>query len=128
MGSHHTQSVIDDTVADQPDKSQSRADSPAAGKGRRILKPLSCEICERKIALTFHHLIPRKMHRRNFFRRSYSREELNRGVYLCRLCHSTLHKLFDEMTLAKRLNSLDHLLAEPSIQAHARWANKQKRR
>jgi hypothetical protein len=35
-----------------------------------------CELCGREAPLTFHHLVPRKMHRRTYFRKHYSREEL----------------------------------------------------
>ena len=64
-----------------------------------------CALCEREVALTFHHLIPRKVHRRTRFRRHYTRESLNEGVMLCRLCHRGVHRLYDEMTLATRLNT-----------------------
>ena len=30
-----------------------------------------CELCQRERELTFHHLIPKKVHRRAFFRRTY---------------------------------------------------------
>lgn len=85
-----------------------------------------CALCGRHVPLTFHHLIPRKMHRRNHFRRRYSRDELNRGVRLCRLCHRGLHRLYDEMTLARELSSLAALRADPLIGRHVEWVKKQK--
>ncbi len=86
-----------------------------------------CELCNRDTALTFHHLIPRKMHRRPRFRKDFSREQLNAGVELCRACHTGLHRLFDEMTLAKRLNTLKALKADEAVQRHVSWVARQKR-
>jgi predicted restriction endonuclease len=86
-----------------------------------------CALCGRHAELTFHHLIPRKAHRRPFFRKHFSREDLAAGVDLCRLCHKGVHRLHDEMTLARRLNSLDALRADPAIARHAAWVRKQKR-
>jgi hypothetical protein len=37
---------------------------------------------------------------------------------ICQPCHEGIHRLFDEMTLAKRLNSLPALLEEPALQKH----------
>ena len=87
-----------------------------------------CPLCGRETPLTFHHLIPRKLHRRKRFRKRYSREELNRGVRICRLCHNGIHRMFDEMTLGQELNSLDRLREEESLIRHARWVSKQRRR
>lgn len=86
-----------------------------------------CTLCGRARALTFHHLIPRKLHRRNRFRRIYTRDELQAGIDVCRLCHHGLHALFDEVTLGERLATLDDLRADPEIRKHVAWSRKQKR-
>ncbi|MBT8449160.1 MAG: hypothetical protein KJO69_05695 [Gammaproteobacteria bacterium] len=78
------------------------------------------------MALTFHHLIPRKMHRRTFFRKNYDKRQLAKGIWICRQCHSGLHKLYDEMTLAKQFNTLARLRDDPPIQKHVLWVAKQK--
>lgn len=84
-----------------------------------------CALCGRRAPLTFHHLVPRKVHRRPRFRRGYSREELATGVEVCSLCHSAIHRFHDEMTLATRLNTLEALRADPALARHAAWAAKQ---
>ncbi|MEC7724038.1 MAG: hypothetical protein VYD05_00895 [Planctomycetota bacterium] len=89
--------------------------------------PETCELCGASRELTFHHLIPRKVHRRAFFRRTYDRDELQRGAFFCRLCHSAVHRSFDEMTLAKRYATLAALRQAPELQRHIVWAGKQKR-
>ena len=68
--------------------------------------------------LAFHHLIPIKLHRGAYFRKNYSREDLEQGVDLCRLCHRRIHRLFEQMTLAQEFSSLDALQANPLIQRH----------
>ena len=68
--------------------------------------------------LAFHHLIPIKLHRGAYFRKNYSREDLEQGVDLCRLCHRRIHRLFAQMTLAQEFSRLDALQANPLIQRH----------
>ncbi|MEM7203220.1 MAG: hypothetical protein AAF628_23360 [Planctomycetota bacterium] len=85
-----------------------------------------CTLCGRERLLTFHHLIPRKLHRRNAYRRAYTKEQLQEGIDLCRLCHGALHRLYDEVTLAKRLSTLPALRADEAVQRHVKWARKQK--
>ncbi|MEM1403500.1 MAG: HNH endonuclease [Pseudomonadota bacterium] len=86
----------------------------------------TCETCGRDVPLTFHHLIPRKMHRRAHFRRNFSKEDLNEGVYLCRRCHTGIHKTYDEMTLAKEFNSINTLLEDEALARHFQWVARQK--
>ena len=87
-----------------------------------------CALCRQERALTFHHLIPRKLHRRTAFKKSYSKEELNQGIHICVLCHRGVHRLYDEMALGKRLNTLAALVGDEAIQRHVQWVAKQKRR
>ncbi|MEO1094558.1 MAG: hypothetical protein AAFX01_06620 [Cyanobacteria bacterium J06638_28] len=76
--------------------------------------------------LTFHHLIPKKLHRRTRFKKSYAKVELNRGVFVCRLCHNGIHDHYDEMTLAKEFYSFEKIQSDPNIQRHSEWVAKQK--
>ena len=89
-------------------------------------RPTNCNLCQRQIELTFHHLVPRKVHRRTFFRKHFSRQELSTGIYICRKCHSGIHKLFNEMQLAKDLNTLEKLRENPEIARHVSWVTRQK--
>lgn len=85
-----------------------------------------CALCGRVCRLTFHHLIPKKLHRRAFFRKTYTRDDLNRGIDICRACHDGLHDHYDEMTLARRFASLEALQADPDIRKHTAWAARQR--
>lgn len=90
-------------------------------------KPGPCSLCGRISALTFHHLIPRKVHRRNFFRKRIDPERLQQGVAVCRDCHNGIHRLHDEMTLAKQLNTLEALRDDPALRRHVQWVSRQRR-
>lgn len=85
-----------------------------------------CSCCGRNTVLTFHHLIPRKLHRRTAFKKRYSREDLNQGIAVCRACHNGIHDLYTEMQLAKTFSSLEALLADPALQIHFEWVSKQR--
>ena len=85
-----------------------------------------CPLCQRDVPLTFHHLIPKKLHRRTRFKKSFSKDQLNQGVFICRLCHNGIHDHYDEMTLAKEFSTLDQLRQDEQIQRHAEWVAKQK--
>ena len=87
-----------------------------------------CKLCRRKTHLTFHHLIPKKLHRRTRFRKHYRREDLNRGIDICRMCHNGLHVLYDEMTLAKKYSTLEALLQDEAVMRHVGWVGRQKKR
>ena len=85
---------------------------------------VTCVGCGQFRRLTFHHLIPKKLHRRPHFRRHYSKADLNQGVMMCRPCHVGVHRLFDEMTLAKSMNTAAALLNDPRLQKHFAWVAK----
>mgnify|MGYP001090447652 CR=1 FL=1 len=87
----------------------------------------ACALCGVPRPLTFHHLIPRKLHRRTNFKKNYSREVLNAGIDICQTCHRGLHKLHDEMALGKHLYTLELLLEDEAVQRHIQWSAKQKR-
>ena len=88
----------------------------------------TCALCGRHAPLTFHHLIPRKLHRRKHFKKHYTREERNAGIDLCRPCHNGLHDLYDEMTLGKQFYTLALLQSDPAVAKHVAWVSKQKKR
>ncbi len=87
-----------------------------------------CPFCGRILNLTFHHLIPRKVHRRAHFKKHFDRNTLNLGIAICHDCHKGIHKRFSEMELAKSLNTPERLLSDPDLARHFRWVAKQKSR
>jgi len=85
-----------------------------------------CPLCKRHTALTFHHLIPRKVHRRAHFKKHYSKAKLNHGIDICRTCHSGIHRRYDEMSLAKNLASIEALQSDTELARFFGWVAKQR--
>ena len=85
-----------------------------------------CACCRRCVPLTFHHLIPRKVHRRARFKRHYTKQALQGGIYICRLCHRGIHQQYDEMTLASDYGTLDALTQDAILSRHFEWVAKQR--
>ncbi len=87
-----------------------------------------CELCGRLTSLTFHHLIPRRVHRRLRFLKRFGKEEMqSRGLEICRLCHSGIHDLIpNELELAEKFNTKELLLSHEGIVKHIAWVAKQK--
>ncbi|MEC9170571.1 MAG: hypothetical protein VX551_14405 [Pseudomonadota bacterium] len=85
-----------------------------------------CPCCNRETRLTYHHLIPRKMHKRTYFKKHFSKAELQDGIYICRQCHSGIHRFYDEMTLAKHYFNLQRLLADAQLSSFFHWVSKQR--
>jgi len=95
-------------------------------KNVRKLRFGQCELCQRKTDLTFHHLIPRKVHRRKSFSKRYSRDELQQGANICRPCHKAIHKFHDETHIARNLETVEKLRADEKISNYLIWIRKQK--
>lgn len=120
-------------ISQKPPSGPERENNNLPGVGRRRSgfsrgrhKFGECALCGRTCNLTFHHLIPRKLHRRVAFRKNFSREELNRGIDVCRLCHDAIHDFYDEMTLARSFPGLEALRRDPRLARHFEWAARHK--
>jgi hypothetical protein len=82
-----------------------------------------CELCDRELRLTRHHLIPREMHERVSRTRGTPKEVLNRTAALCRMCHNAVHRFFSNMELAFDFNTIELLLADDRVYKYAKWAS-----
>ena len=86
-----------------------------------------CEICEREELTTFHHLIPVTLHTKKWYKKNYDKLFLkSHGINLCKQCHKTVHKFWDEKTLGKDYNTLEKILKSEKIQKHINWIIKLK--
>lgn len=84
-----------------------------------------CEICDRAhLPLTYHHLIPRAVHAKVVKRGWHASWELNKVAWLCRPCHSFVHRIANNKELAKDWYSVDLLLAREDVQKWAAWVSK----
>jgi hypothetical protein len=79
-----------------------------------------CELCQREMdKLTLHHLVPRQNTKRK-------KQDPGETVNICSACHRQIHTLFDNKLLAKELNTLEKLSAEPQMQKFLGWVRKQR--
>jgi hypothetical protein len=85
----------------------------------------SCEICERYVVRTRHHLIPRELHKSLSKDSRYTKELLGRTISICRMCHSTIHRFFTNDDLARRFNTVEILLEDERMFKYAKWASAQ---
>jgi 5-methylcytosine-specific restriction protein A len=77
-----------------------------------------CSLCEREVPrgmITLHHLKPRERGGKPEHR-----------TPLCRPCHKQLHAVFSNKDLARSLDSIERLRADPSLQPFLKWIRKQK--
>ncbi|WP_110674756.1 MULTISPECIES: hypothetical protein [Salinicola] len=81
-----------------------------------------CGLCGRRAPLTRHHLIPRALHRKPRYRKRYGREQMQtRVLWICRPCHSHLHRMLSERELADHYASREALMSHPDIRAFVTW-------
>ncbi|HEY9798748.1 MAG TPA: HNH endonuclease [Leptolyngbyaceae cyanobacterium] len=79
-----------------------------------------CELCQREMdKLTVHHLVPRQNTKRK-------KQDPGETVNICSACHRQIHTLFDNKLLAKELNTLEKLSAEPQMEKFLMWVRKQR--
>jgi hypothetical protein len=88
-------------------------------------RPDGCEICDREqLPLTYHHLIPRQMHAKAVKRGWHADWELAKVAWLCRACHSFVHKIASNEELAKELFSVELLMEREDVAKWAAWVGK----
>ena len=84
-----------------------------------------CEMCGSPFNITFHHLIPKTCHKNKWFKKNFSLDDMRkRGIFVCRKCHSFIHKKFSEKYLGRELNTLQKLLANEDLAKYVNWAKK----
>lgn len=88
-------------------------------------RPSGCEICQREhLPLTYHHLIPRQMHVKAVKRGWHKQWELSKVAWLCRACHSYVHKIATNEELAREWFDVDLLLEREDVQKWANWVGR----
>lgn len=88
-------------------------------------RPEGCEICDREhLPLTYHHLIPRQMHDKAMKRGWHKEWELNKVAWLCRACHSFVHRIASNELLARELYSVEALMEREDVRKWAQWVGR----
>ncbi|RPD53789.1 hypothetical protein L226DRAFT_517642 [Lentinus tigrinus ALCF2SS1-7] len=85
-----------------------------------------CEICEREVPLTYHHLIPREVHDKVVKKKWHPEAMLNSVAWLCRPCHSVVHRVASNEVLAREFYTVELLLGREDIQKWRKYAAKQR--
>lgn len=86
----------------------------------------ACELCQRHVSLTFHHLVPKKYHDNRTVRSKFENIDLiHYGSWLCNDCHKQVHRLISLKDLANDFNTLEKLRNHEDIMKFAHWAAKQ---
>ena len=84
-----------------------------------------CELCGRDwIPLTYHHLIPRFVHEKAVKRGWHRPEDLDNVAWLCRLCHSFVHRFASHEELARHYYTIEMLLEEEEVVRFAQYASR----
>ena len=89
---------------------------------RPTTRPEQCELCQRAVPLTQHHLIPKRLHRNEKLRRQYGLDGLRQRIaWLCLACHKHVHRCFGERELANSFSTVEALSADPEIVRFVGW-------
>lgn len=82
----------------------------------------ACEICDRDwVPLTYHHLIPRGVHAKVLKRGWHEEHMLNSVAWLCRACHSFVHRMAGNEELAKEWYTVEKICEREDVQKWAQW-------
>jgi len=97
--------------------------------GKGSMNANRCDLCGRRTrrGTTEHHLIPRTCHSNKWFKKRYTRAQLQVTIDVCRDCHRAIHDLVpDEKELARQWNTRDALQTHPEISKYLAWIKKRK--
>ena len=82
----------------------------------------ACEICERDwVPLTYHHLIPKAVHAKALKRSWHADHTLNSVAWLCRACHSFVHKMASNEELALDWYTIERICTRDDVKKWATW-------
>ena len=85
----------------------------------------ACEICERDwVPMTYHHLIPKQIHVKVLKRGWHEEHQLNSVAWLCRACHSFIHRMASNEELAREWYTVDKICEREDVQKWAKWVRR----
>jgi hypothetical protein len=84
-----------------------------------------CEICSRSwIPLTYHHLIPKEVHAKVVKRGWHHENQLQNVAWICRACHSFVHRIASNEELAREWFTVERLLEREDVRDFASWVGR----
>ena len=88
-----------------------------------------CELCEREVDTSSHHLIPKQIHSKNWCKIKFSKFDMkNRRADLCGDCHPMVHQYFKHSELGKLYNTVEKLLAHEKVAKFVVWVSNQNKK
>ncbi|KIW28503.1 uncharacterized protein PV07_08162 [Cladophialophora immunda] len=85
----------------------------------------ACEICERDwVPMTYHHLIPKQIHAKVLKRNWHEEHQLNSVAWLCRACHSFVHRMASNEELAREWYTVELICQREDVQKWAQWVRR----
>ncbi|KAJ5760585.1 hypothetical protein N7520_007741 [Penicillium odoratum] len=85
----------------------------------------ACEICERNwIPLSYHHLIPRGVHAKVMKKGWHDEWMLNSVAWLCRACHSFVHRMAGNEELAREWYTVERIMEREDVRDWAKWVSR----
>ncbi|KAK5081319.1 hypothetical protein LTR05_008113 [Lithohypha guttulata] len=88
-------------------------------------KVTACEICDRDwVPMTYHHLIPKAVHAKVQKRGWHEESQLNSVAWLCRACHTFVHRMASNEELAKEWFTVERICERDDVQKWANWVRK----
>lgn len=85
----------------------------------------ACEICDRDwIPLSYHHLIPRGVHAKVLKKGWHDEWMLNSVAWLCRACHSFVHRMATNEELARDWYTVDLIMEREDARDWAKWVSR----
>jgi hypothetical protein len=82
----------------------------------------ACELCSRDwIPLTYHHLIPKQIHTKALKRGWHDEAKLNSVAWLCRACHSFVHRVASNEELAREYYTVEKLSEREDVEKWVGW-------
>lgn len=92
-------------------------------------KSNTCQLCDRELVLTFHHLVPKKFHENKTVLKKHPDIELiHYGIWVCKACHKHIHKTISLKDLAFTYYTLRLLKNQNELARFCQWAAKQSKR
>lgn len=78
-------------------------------------------------ATTEHHLIPRTCHSNKWFRKRFTRQQMQETISVCRDCHLSIHRLIpSEKELGRHYHSVELLLDHGELRKFVDWVRRQR--